>query len=193
MTQSHFLIGLYTGGLMEDPEIKVSGKEIVQEATRDGAVAKYNRKHNCTYFYGDAIASVDASGVITTYDPEHFTMADHALLLSKIAENDHTAKQNDLAACLSMKPRATASAPTPTPPPAVTETCRGFAVAKFRDRYNHQCSIQDSSAATEPCLWLGVDQDVIPQTRMHLTQDQVRALLPLLTRFVETGSIGEPR
>ena len=109
----------------------------------------------------------------------------------------------------------------------IEKTQRGFALAKFVDRYDIKCSIQDSSIATEACLWLGVD-DPQPQitardavaigredllkpvgdperlngwvsyplpaqvslsTRMHLTVEQVKALLPVLQTFVETGSI----
>lgn len=68
---------------------------------------------------------------------------------------------------------------------AVEHTGRGFAISKFVDRYGHECSIQDSSIATEPCIWLGLTKD----GRAHLTVDHVRSLLPLLSRFVETGSI----
>ena len=71
--------------------------------------------------------------------------------------------------------------------------------------------MQDSSLATEPAIWFGVDdpepkimrKDTIDggtgwadyplnphvqlSTRMHLTQEQVKALLPILTHFAETG------
>lgn len=85
---------------------------------------------------------------------------------------------------------------------------RGFAVGEFTDFYGHGCSVQDSSLATEAALWLGVDDAepkvlvpgkswqpvALPEgtlftTRMHLNVAQVRALLPVLQRFVETGSV----
>ncbi len=90
-------------------------------------------------------------------------------------------------------------------------TSRGFGVWNFRDKYGAKCSLQDSSAASEPCIWFGVDDaepkimasktpqggtgwvpfeipdDVLLTTRMHLTQEQVKALLPILTHFAETG------
>jgi hypothetical protein len=71
--------------------------------------------------------------------------------------------------------------------------------------------LQDSSLATEPAIWFGVDdprpqimasktakggtgwveyplpEDVHMFTRMQLTQQQVKALLPILTYFAETG------
>lgn len=76
-------------------------------------------------------------------------------------------------------------------PFAIDFTQRGFAVAKFTDRYGSICSIQDSSLASEAAIWLGVNTDFEGRecTRMHLTQDMVRALLPMLTRFAETGSV----
>ena len=66
----------------------------------------------------------------------------------------------------------------------LVRTQRGFALAEFKDRYDTKCSIQESSIATEYCLWLGVDD-----YRMHLTQDMVQKLLPLLDHFVKTGGL----
>lgn len=103
----------------------------------------------------------------------------------------------------------------------ITTTERGFPIAEFKDKYNHECSIQQSSIMDEPCIWLGINnaepqimasqakkfgliptkntgwvpfpihEDVLLSTRMHLNIDQVKALLPLLQRFVETGEIIE--
>lgn len=42
------------------------------------------------------------------------------------------------------------------------KTGRGFQRVDFKDRYGSQCSLQESSLATEPALWLGVD-DAQPQ------------------------------
>lgn len=72
-------------------------------------------------------------------------------------------------------------------------TERGFTRAEFMDRYGRTCSIQKSSLATEDAIWLGCDEGrhVGGQclARMHLTQEMVAALLPLLHRFVETGEL----
>jgi hypothetical protein len=70
-------------------------------------------------------------------------------------------------------------------------TSRGFSRAEFIDRYRSKCSIQDSSLASEDAIWLGVDTDFDGKecTRMHLTRELVRELLPLLQAFAETGSI----
>jgi len=104
-------------------------------------------------------------------------------------------------------------------------TQRGFAFAKFEDRYGLKCSLQKSSLATEDAIWFGVDdaepvimardairmglkpveggekdngwvpfkipKEVLLHTRMHLTQDQVKALLPALQHFAETGELPE--
>lgn len=80
------------------------------------------------------------------------------------------------------------------------ETSRGFGHLTFLDRYEQICSLQDSSLATEPAIWLGVDnvgpsitgpngqrnEDV--SIRMHLTQEMVKELLPYLTEFANNGS-----
>tara|TARA_R100000951_G_scaffold19275_2_gene16097 strand:- start:5327 stop:5620 length:294 start_codon:yes stop_codon:yes gene_type:complete len=90
---------------------------------------------------------------------------------------------------------------------------RGFSFSKFIDRYGAECSLQKSSLAFEDCIWLGVnDADPkimasqtkeggtgwveypIPEgvsltTRMHLTREHVKDLLPILTKFAETGEL----
>lgn len=90
----------------------------------------------------------------------------------------------------------------------VKKTQRGFEYAEFTDRYGAKCSIQNSSLATEDCIWLGVSDPYVkhlvpgegwkdvplpPNTsvngRMHLTKEMVRELLPYLQQFVEEGWI----
>jgi hypothetical protein len=90
----------------------------------------------------------------------------------------------------------------------LTTTARGFALMTFEDSVGVACSLQKSSAVTEDKIWLGCD-DAAPQvfvpgegwqaiampanylanTRMHLTREQVAALLPHLQRFVDTGEL----
>ena len=83
------------------------------------------------------------------------------------------------------------------------------------DSNDKECSIQKSSSADEDCIWLGCNKiglkkfdpdnggwsDVqlehnppegvlhIANTRMHLNQEQVARLLPILQHFVNTGEI----
>lgn len=104
---------------------------------------------------------------------------------------------------------------------------RGFPTGYFEDKNGTKCSIQESSIATERCIWLGIHEanpqimtsdaikigaitmeqavrlrekgegwtpfhvpsEVLISTRMHLTQEQVAELLPILQRFVETGEL----
>ncbi|MHA6481081.1 hypothetical protein ACX1C1_04055 [Paenibacillus sp. strain BS8-2] len=94
-------------------------------------------------------------------------------------------------------------------------TNRGFSLIEFNDMYGVGCSIQKSSLATEDAIWIGVNdanpqilasktqiggtgwlkyplpEDVTLTTRMHLSQEQVKALLPILTAFAETGRLPE--
>lgn len=102
----------------------------------------------------------------------------------------------------------------------VEHTQRGFALIKFKDRYDHDCTIQQSSLATENALWLGIadpdpqilardaaqfgvktDQTVgwvpypIPEevqisTRMHLSVQNVRDLAAVLQHWLQTGQLG---
>lgn len=70
-------------------------------------------------------------------------------------------------------------------------TQRGFLHGPFVDSYGSVCSIQQSSNASEPHIWLGVDRAFNGQdgTRMHLTRPMVAQLLPLLQHFVATGDL----
>lgn len=100
-----------------------------------------------------------------------------------------------------------------------SKTNRHFNIMEFEDRYGHKCSIQESSLAEEAAIWFGVDdpqpkvlareahtvgvkteettgwveypipESVLLHTRMHLTQDQVQKLLPILQRFAKTGQL----
>ena len=92
-------------------------------------------------------------------------------------------------------------------------TSRGFGRLEFDDLYGKRCSLQDSSLAGEAAIWFGINDaepmimasktdkggtgwvpfdipdDVLLHTRMHLSQTQVKALLPILTHFAETGEM----
>lgn len=89
---------------------------------------------------------------------------------------------------------------------------RGFPRLDFTDRYGIDCSLQESSLATEGAIWFGVndanprhcvkgegwvpyvyphDLEVMHDTRMHLTQGQVKRLLPMLHHFAKTSYLPE--
>ena len=83
-------------------------------------------------------------------------------------------------------------------------TQRGFARIEFTDQCDERCSVQDSSIADGPCIWLGVDTVNVEEwrhipgadlraipARMHLNQDMAAQLIPMLQRFVETGSVAQ--
>lgn len=94
------------------------------------------------------------------------------------------------------------------------KTDRGFAIAEFTDARGQTCSLQKSSRADDDHVWLGCDEinlkrfepykgwsDVkleqdapngithIANTRMELTRDMVRKLLPALQHFADTGEL----
>jgi hypothetical protein len=68
--------------------------------------------------------------------------------------------------------------------PTWATTARGFRIGTFRDRYGQACSIQESSLATEDAIWLGPDP-----CRMHLTREQVRGLVHVLSDFLADGNL----
>jgi len=90
------------------------------------------------------------------------------------------------------------------------KTNRGFSYKNFTDRNGLQCSIQQSTLATEEAIWFGIDRPTLtifkdesfgqydkvemPKTymvdsHMHLTRKQLKKLLPTLIKFVETGEL----
>lgn len=68
---------------------------------------------------------------------------------------------------------------------------------EFKDDYGNLCSIQESGSGV-PHIWFGRNENEPPHhvtgkslsPRMHLSQDQVKELLPFLKNFAETGEIG---
>ena len=51
-----YLVALSVGGLMEMPEITYQDFNIIEADSQDEAREKYNKKHNCSYFYGTCLA-----------------------------------------------------------------------------------------------------------------------------------------
>lgn len=98
-----------------------------------------------------------------------------------------------------------------------SKTIRGFGRVDFKDYGGVECSIQKSSLATDEAIWFGsnklgvsefvafrqpsawkdmpeldehtMEHHYVGNNRMHLTREQVKELLPILTKFVETGEI----
>jgi hypothetical protein len=74
-------------------------------------------------------------------------------------------------------------------------TQRGFMRAEFKDLYGNACSIQESSLATNNCIWLGCEHETVATNgdkcgaRMHLTQTMARELSALLLHFAENGDL----
>ena len=101
----------------------------------------------------------------------------------------------------------------------IKNSARGFEYTEFTDSYGAKCSLQKSSLATEDAIWFGVDDanpiimafdakrfgiestetngwvtypvpdEVLLTTRMHLSQEQVKELLPYLEHFAKTGEL----
>jgi hypothetical protein len=101
------------------------------------------------------------------------------------------------------------------------KSSRGFAFGEFHDMDGNRCSIQESSLATDDCIWLGIDdakpmimasdapklgittdkvtgwipypipEEVLLRTRMHLNREQALRLIEALRVFMDTGRLIE--
>ena len=71
------------------------------------------------------------------------------------------------------------------------KTERGFQYIEFLDENDYNCSLQESSLATEYGIWLGrnFSRDGGPSLRMHLTQSHAKELIKHLQKFVDTGHL----
>lgn len=90
------------------------------------------------------------------------------------------------------------------------KTERGFSYSEFKDSYGQKCVLQKSSSAIEDKIWFGISNPKLTvfqdnkkgnyivsdmpdnfsvNSKMHLTRDQVKNLLPYLQKFVETGEL----
>lgn len=87
----------------------------------------------------------------------------------------------------------------------VTE--RGFTRIEFRDVYDKECSLQESSLATDNAIWFGISEakpeyrkdgkwvtfeypegvEIFTSTRMHLKQSQMHWVIPALQHFQKYG------
>ena len=56
--KNKYLVALATGGVMEMPEFKYSDPEVIEAESCVEAEKEYNKKHNCSYFYGSAVAQL---------------------------------------------------------------------------------------------------------------------------------------
>jgi hypothetical protein len=71
----------------------------------------------------------------------------------------------------------------------LTKIERGFELIEFTDIYGKPCTLQQSSAAIyegppgSSAVWLGQGDD-----RMHLSHEQVIALVAHLSAWLQTGS-----
>jgi hypothetical protein len=93
-----------------------------------------------------------------------------------------------------------------------SKTNRGFTIIRFKDSGGTVCTIQESSSAIAAKIWIGaediglqefkagqgwkpvqlndtIEHHFIANNRMHLTQAQVNKLIPILQKFVKTGTL----
>lgn len=85
---------------------------------------------------------------------------------------------------------------TPMEPAVFTANARGFVAYTFRDIYDAEASIQESSLATEDAIWLGLDagthKDGLCMARMHLSRPMAKWLIKQLQFFVKHGWLDRP-
>lgn len=78
--------------------------------------------------------------------------------------------------------------------PTVQKTDRGFQIIRFLDRYNRECSLQQSSVADAEymdrpgwsAVWIGRGEE-----RAHLSREQVKWIVEYLQKWLETGEFAD--
>lgn len=60
---SSFLVALATGGTMEQPDFEYSDYDVIEASDENEARRTYNKKWNCSYFYGMVIRRVGVDGL----------------------------------------------------------------------------------------------------------------------------------
>lgn len=63
-------------------------------------------------------------------------------------------------------------------------TPRGFKIVSFKDLNQQDCSLQESSLATDNAIWLGADD-----ARMHINQELAEELIIHLQKFIDHGTL----
>ncbi len=54
-----YVVALQLGGLMEDPDFHYEDFDIIEAETSKEAKAIYDRDHNCSYFYGKVLGTME--------------------------------------------------------------------------------------------------------------------------------------
>jgi len=68
------------------------------------------------------------------------------------------------------------------------KTARNFWYHEMIDFYRRKFVLQDSSIATDLCVWI-YPRDGVPGGMIHLNRRQAKRVISILQTFVETGSI----
>lgn len=75
-----FLVGLAVGGLIEDSELRIEDVEMIEAEDIYKAKSKYDKKHNCSFYYGKTIGIVDGDAthlfrnVVSRYSVDFTTL-----------------------------------------------------------------------------------------------------------------------
>lgn len=59
-----YFVALEVGGLMEQPQVEYHNLQEIEATSETEAEELYNRKNNCSFFYGKCIGE---NGIITPY------------------------------------------------------------------------------------------------------------------------------
>ena len=59
-----YLVATASGGLMECPEFTYSLYDVIEAESKKEACKTYNKKHNCSYFYGIVICEIEKETLV---------------------------------------------------------------------------------------------------------------------------------
>lgn len=65
---TRYVVGLLTGGVMEQPELELFDIEQISAENAKDAEEIYNKKHNCHYYYARCIGEINNENVLILYN-----------------------------------------------------------------------------------------------------------------------------
>lgn len=65
-----YLVAVKVGGIMEQPHITYEKVQVIEAESEEDAVKIYNKKNNCSYFYGTVVGNEHTGQTVFSQAPK---------------------------------------------------------------------------------------------------------------------------